>query len=69
LKITNLQNSKIIRKKATERAKEFWIELDDVSITHLTFSNEYNAAIESKQVAAQNVEKAKFVVEKAEQGE
>jgi len=66
--ITERQNvSKIIRKKATERANEFWIDLDDVSITHLTFSNEYSAAIEAKQVAAQNVERAKYIVEKAEQ--
>jgi len=34
-----------------KRAREFDIVLDDVSITHLEFSREYLAAIESKQVA------------------
>ncbi|CAA3028834.1 prohibitin-1, mitochondrial-like [Olea europaea subsp. europaea] len=41
--------------------------LDDVSITTLTFGKEFTAAIEAKQVAAQEAERAKFVVEKAEQ--
>ena len=41
--------------------------LDDVSITTLTFGREFTAAIEAKQVAAQEAERAKFVVEKAEQ--
>jgi hypothetical protein len=41
--------------------------LDDVSITNLTFGHEFTAAIEAKQVAAQDAERAKFVVEKAEQ--
>jgi prohibitin 1 len=34
-----------------ERAKEFKIVLDDVSITHLGFMKEYASAIEAKQVA------------------
>jgi len=36
--------------------------LDDVSITNLTFSRDYTAAVESKQVAQQDAERAKFVV-------
>lgn len=51
----------------TERAANFNIALDDVSITSLTFGREFTAAIEAKQVAAQEAERAKFVVEKAEQ--
>lgn len=51
----------------TERAANFNIELDDVSITSLTFGKEFTAAIEAKQVAAQEAERAKFIVEKAEQ--
>lgn len=51
----------------TERAANFNIALDDVSITTLTFGREFTAAIEAKQVAAQEAERAKFVVEKAEQ--
>lgn len=51
----------------TERASNFNIALDDVSITTLTFGREFTLAIEAKQVAAQEAERAKFVVEKAEQ--
>lgn len=40
------------------------IVLDDVSITHLSFSEEFTRAIEQKQVASQEAERAKFVVEK-----
>lgn len=59
--------SREIRKILTERASQFNIALDDVSITSLTFGREFTAAIEAKQVAAQEAERAKFVVEKAEQ--
>lgn len=59
--------SRLIRQRLVERAKDFYIELSDVSITHLTFGKEYTAAVESKQVAAQEAERAKFLVEKAEQ--
>jgi prohibitin 2 len=41
--------------------------LDDVSITALTFGREYTAAIEAKQVAQQDAERAKFIVERARQ--
>ncbi|XP_078431436.1 prohibitin-1, mitochondrial-like [Wolffia australiana] len=59
--------SREIRKILTERASHFNIALDDVSITSLTFGKEFTSAIEAKQVAAQEAERAKFVVEKAEQ--
>ncbi|XP_059670316.1 prohibitin-1, mitochondrial-like [Cornus florida] len=59
--------SREIRKLLTERAATFNIALDDVSITNLTFGKEFTAAIEAKQIAAQEAERAKFVVEKAEQ--
>ncbi|CAM8958795.1 unnamed protein product [Rhodiola kirilowii] len=66
--ITQRENvSREIRKILTERAANFNIALDDVSITSLTFGREFTAAIEAKQVAAQEAERAKFVVEKAEQ--
>lgn len=51
----------------TERAAKFNIAMDDVSITSLTFGNEFMTAIEAKQVAAQDAERAKYVVELAEQ--
>ncbi|CAL0304344.1 unnamed protein product [Lupinus luteus] len=66
--ITQRENvSREIRKILTQRASQFNIALDDVSITNLTFGREFTAAIEAKQVAAQEAERAKFVVEKAEQ--
>ncbi|KAF5734437.1 prohibitin-1 mitochondrial isoform X2 [Tripterygium wilfordii] len=66
--ITQRENvSREIRKILTERAVNFNLALDDVSITTLTFGKEFTAAIEAKQVAAQEAERAKFIVEKAEQ--
>ncbi|VFQ78547.1 unnamed protein product [Cuscuta campestris] len=59
--------SRKIRDILTQRAANFNIALDDVSITSLTFGREFTAAIEAKQVAAQEAERAKFIVEKAEQ--
>eukprot|EP01132_Coremiostelium_polycephalum_P002605 gene2605-3229_t len=61
------QVSRLIFKRLIERARDFNIELDDVSITHLNFGKEYAAAIESKQVAQQEAERARFLVEKAQQ--
>merc|ERR1711929_13183 len=51
----------------TQRASQFGLILDDISITHLTFGREFTQAVELKQVAQQEAEKAKFLVEKAEQ--
>eukprot|EP00884_Botryococcus_braunii_P022470 jgi/Botrbrau1/8907/Bobra.0148s0022.1 len=59
--------SRDIRRILTQRAFYFNIVLDDVSITNLTFSREYTSAVEAKQVAQQEAERAKFIVEKAEQ--
>lgn len=44
------QVSIMIRNDLVDRARDFHIILDDVSITDLTFSKEYAAAVESKQV-------------------
>jgi regulator of protease activity HflC (stomatin/prohibitin superfamily) len=44
------QVSLLVRRELTERARDFNIILDDVSITELSFSKEYAAAVESKQV-------------------
>lgn len=54
--------SRDIRRILTERARYFNIILEDVSITNLTFSKEYTAAVEAKQVAQQEAERAKFIV-------
>lgn len=56
-----------IKEDLAARAKDFDILLDDVSITHLKFSPEFAAAIESKQVAQQMSERAKFVVMQREE--
>lgn len=50
-----------------KRAEQFGLILDDISITHLTFGREFTEAVELKQVAQQEAEKARFMVEKAEQ--
>ena len=59
--------SRDILRILNSRAAQFNIVLDDVSITQLTFGRDYTAAVEAKQVAQQDAERAKFVVEKAEQ--
>merc|ERR1719229_1754534 len=48
--------SRMIRQRLMQRAADFHILLDDVSITHLNFSPEYEKAVEAKQVAQQQAE-------------
>jgi prohibitin 2 len=57
--------SQEIREMLSERAREFRLILDDVSVTHLAFSSQYTAAVEAKQVAQQDAERSKYIVEKA----
>lgn len=59
--------SLMIRRDLTQRAQDFNIILDDVSITELSFGREYTSAVESKQVAQQEAQRASFVVERARQ--
>jgi len=59
--------SQRIKKELVKRAANFYITLDDVAITHLTFGREFMKAIESKQVASQEAERQQWVVKKAEQ--
>jgi len=56
-----------IKKELTNRAQHFYMTLDDVAITHLTFGREFMKAIEHKQVASQEAERQQYVVQKAEQ--
>jgi prohibitin 2 len=56
-----------VRKDLIERAGLFNILLEDVAITHLTFSPEYTRAVEAKQVAQQEAERAKYIVLGAQQ--
>merc|ERR1712073_276273 len=59
--------SGLIRKQLTDRARDFGIILDDVSITELSFGKEYAAAVEAKQIAQQEAQRAVYVVDKAKQ--
>lgn len=53
--IFGVQVSLLIRRELTERAKDFSLILDDVAITELSFSREYTAAVEAKQVGEFNL--------------
>merc|ERR1712113_174483 len=59
--------SRMIRQRLVERANDFHILLDDVAITHLNFSPEYEKAVEQKQVAQQQAERARYLVLKAQE--
>lgn len=59
--------SQKVSEELTERGHQFGLILDDISLTHLTFGREFTEAVEMKQVAQQEAERARFVVEKAEQ--
>lgn len=57
--------SKLVRDNLTKRASRFNIVLDDVSLTHVTFSPEFTHAVESKQIAQQVAQRAAFLVDQA----
>lgn len=59
--------SRLVRENLVKRAARFNILLDDVSLTHLAFSPEFTAAVEAKQVAQQEAQRAAFVVDRARQ--
>ncbi|XP_066963755.1 prohibitin 1 [Macrobrachium rosenbergii] len=59
--------SRSVNDQLAERAAQFGLILDDISITHLTFGKEFTQAVELKQVAQQEAERAKFLVDKAKQ--
>lgn len=61
------QVSADVRKELLERAAVFNVLLEDVAITHLSFSPEYSRAVEAKQVAQQEAERAKYIVIGAQQ--
>jgi len=56
-----------ISQELQTRAKGFNVLLEDVAITHISFSPEYAKAVEAKQVAQQEAEMAKYVVIGAQQ--
>ncbi|KAJ3045486.1 Prohibitin-2, subunit of the prohibitin complex (Phb1p-Phb2p) [Rhizophlyctis rosea] len=59
--------SRLIREHLIIRAGLFNITLDDVSITHLTFSPEFTHAVEAKQIAQQMAQRASYIVDRAKQ--
>jgi prohibitin 1 len=61
------QVSREIREAIVQRAAQFNILMDDVSLTSLTYGKDFARAIEEKQVAEQDAEKQKFVVQRSEQ--
>lgn len=61
------QVSMLIRRLLSDRASDFNIILDDVSLTELSFGKEYTAAVEAKQIAQQEAQRAAFLLERAKQ--
>lgn len=54
--------SAAISAELSTRCNGFHVMLEDVAITHLAFSPEYAKAVEGKQVAQQEAERAKYIV-------
>jgi len=59
--------SAAIRTELDSRSKHFYLYFKDVAITDLSFSPEFMVAVERKQIAQQEAEKARYVVQKSEQ--
>lgn len=66
--ITNRPAAKAVAfEQIRDRLKNYGIIVQDLSLTNFSFSTEFAKAIEAKQVAQQEAEKAKFVSQKAEE--
>ena len=59
--------SQMIMTGIQSRANDFGIIMDDVALVDLGFGSEYSAAVERKQIAQQNAQRAALFVEKARQ--
>jgi len=57
--------SRLVRDNLTLRARRFNLILDDVSITHISFSPEFTHAVEAKQITQQAALRAAFQVDQA----
>lgn len=57
--------SRLVRQRLLERASQFNIILDDVALTAIQFSDEFSHAVEAKQIAQQEAQRAVFVVDRA----
>ncbi|XP_051129908.1 prohibitin-3, mitochondrial-like [Andrographis paniculata] len=56
----------MLQEKLNNKSRAFNILVDDVSITHLSFGEEFSKAVEQKQVAQQEAERSKLMVSKSE---
>ncbi len=56
-----------IEKDLKSRLTPYHLMIDDVALVNFSFSHEFNAAIEAKQVAEQEAKQAEFVAQKATQ--
>lgn len=63
------QVSRLIQRNLIERGREFGIIIDDVAIIDLAFGREFTNAVEAKQVAQQEAERAKYVDGAGEAGQ
>ena len=59
--------SKNIKQVLKERLLEFNIIVEEVAITAVSFSREFEKSVEEKQIAQQNAERMKYAVEKAKE--
>ena len=57
--------SRLVRENLVMRARRFNIILDDVSLTHISFSPEFTHAVEAKQITQQSALRAAFLVDRA----
>ena len=56
-----------IKNALKERLGTFYILVDEIAISDLSFSREYEKAIEDKQISQQKAERMKYIVEQAKQ--
>eukprot|EP00753_Platysulcus_tardus_P019410 PLAT7170.1.p2 GENE.PLAT7170.1~~PLAT7170.1.p2 ORF type:complete len:323 (-),score=181.25 PLAT7170.1:90-1058(-) len=59
------QVSRMVWRNLLERAEDFHLLVEDCSITDLTFGREFSLAVERKQVAQQDAERSRYIVERA----
>lgn len=59
--------SSAIKQTLNKRLEYFKVLVDDVSITQLSFSRDYQKSIEEKQIAQETAKRMKYIVEKAKQ--
>lgn len=59
--------SLLVRQRLLERASSFHIALEDVSLVSIQFSEQFAHAVEQKQIAQQQAQRAVFFVDRAKQ--